>query len=76
MSVHRFTVLDGIVTLAAGGIVAVVIFRFRVQQHFDLYGLLVMTTMVAGYLSYRRSPVRKEDGRLNDESTIPDEKQG
>lgn len=76
MTLGRFTALDSVVALAVCGIIAVVIYRYRVQQHFDLYGLLVMSTMVAGYLAYRQNPPRKKDVDSEEETSIANEKKG
>jgi hypothetical protein len=74
MKISRPTVLDWIIILAVISIVGVVTYRFRVQRHFDLYGLLVMVTAVVGYLSFRRSPPAKADVSASSRIEKADEK--
>ena len=61
MHFGRFTLLDGVAATAVSCIVGVVVYRYYTQQHFDLFGLLVMITAVAGYLAYRKRPGEKKD---------------
>ena len=57
----KLTFLDGVLSLAGVSFVAIVIYRYRTQGYFDLYGLLVLGTSVLIYRCYRRPP-RKNEG--------------
>jgi len=49
----KLNLLDWIVVGVAVGIIGVVAYRYSQQHIFDLFGLLVFVTALAGYLAYR-----------------------
>ncbi len=56
----KLTMLDGIVWLAAVSFVVIVIYRYRTQQYFDLYGLLWLGMCIMIYRQYRGRPKKSE----------------